>query len=86
MTGRTLCWIRHLTCVLHDGDKTIRKVDPSIAVGGSRHCHLPTIVKLSGDTLTICAGQKGRPHPKEFKSTKEDLTILQEFKRVKKDK
>jgi uncharacterized protein (TIGR03067 family) len=47
---------------------------------------LPAIIKPSGDVLTICTGQKGGPHPKAFKATKEDLTMLHEFKRVKKDK
>jgi uncharacterized protein (TIGR03067 family) len=43
------------------------------------------IVKIEGDTLTICADRKGN-RPTEFTSTPENKTMLLVLKRVKKEK
>jgi uncharacterized protein (TIGR03067 family) len=53
---------------------------------GAKDPEFQGIVKIAGDTLTFCGGQNGGPRPKTFASKKDDLTLLFEFKRVKKDK
>jgi uncharacterized protein (TIGR03067 family) len=47
------------------------------------------IVKLAGETLIFCggpAGKEGAPRPKAFESKKDDLSVLIELKKAKKDK